>query len=96
MSKTWSHLIRFVHDGIQIYGDAIIPKGKCSDDLVNLASSGELFARPILGDDPFANGKVGQRKVAVKELLLPLRQQQVRIIRCIGLNYVKHSMSARS
>lgn len=93
MSKKWSHLIRFVHDGNEIYGDAIIPDGKSADDVVALASSDQLYARGIVSDDPFSDGRVSDTKLAVTELLSPIKREQTSVIRCIGLNYVKHGMS---
>lgn len=92
MASTWSHLIRFVNGGIEYCGDAIIPSGKSADDIVELASSGQLHAR-VLGGDPLTNGKVSTKELRVEELLSPLRKDQVPVIRCIGLNYVKHSVS---
>ena len=91
-ASKWSHLIRFVNRGIECFGDAIIPTDKSADDIVELASSGHLHARVIEGD-PLADGNVSTKELRVEELLSPLKKEQVPVIRCIGLNYVKHSMA---
>ena len=92
MASKWSHLIRFVNGGTEYFGDAIIPSGKSADDIVELALSGQLHARVIF-DEPLTDGKVSTKELLVEELLSPLKKEQVPLIRCIGLNYVKHSVS---
>lgn len=90
MPSAWKHLIRFVHGDVEKYGDAIIPTGETADGLHALASSGQLFAYEVSGD-VFANPTIGSEKLPVHCLLPPLVQGQVDCIRCIGLNYTKHS-----
>ena len=92
MTSKWSNLIRFVDRGFEYFGDAIIPIDKSADDIVELASSGQLYARVIEGD-PLTDGNVSTKELRVEELLSPLKKEQVAVIRCIGLNYVKHSMA---
>ena len=92
MASGWSHLVRFVNGGTEYSGDAILPDGKSADDIDELASSAQLQARVIEGD-PFREGKVSTKELLVEELLSPLKKEQVPIIRCISLNYVKHSRS---
>jgi hypothetical protein len=92
MASKWSHLIRFVNGGTEYFGDAIIPNGKSADDIVELTSSGQLHARVIF-DDPLTDGRVNTKELLVEEPLSPLKKEQVPVIRCFGLNYVKHSMS---
>ncbi|KAK5189019.1 hypothetical protein LTR99_011155 [Exophiala xenobiotica] len=89
MSPQWSNLIRFVSGGRDYYGDAILSSDKTADDVVDLAKSSKLRAR-VVEDDPLTVGKVSQKELLVETLLAPLTKAQVPVIRCIGLNYVKH------
>ena len=91
MASKWSYLIRFIGGGTEYYGDVIIPNGRSADDIVELASSGQLHARVVEGD-PLTDEEVSTKELLVEELLSPLKKDQVPVIRCIGLNYVKHSM----
>lgn len=58
--------------------------------LVPLASDGKLYAKELVGDDPFSL-TAGSNRLHVKELLGILTPSDVPIIRCVGLNYMKHS-----
>ena len=51
------------------------------------------MARVIEGDDIFDPEKVrvSDEVVAVKEILGPLMAEDITCIRCVGLNYAKHS-----
>jgi hypothetical protein len=95
MMAAWSHLIRFQTGQTVYYGDAVFPQGSDPTDIVSIAESGQLQARIIEGDsNPISivlAAKPGNRVVAVEKLLSPLSRDQVPIIRCIGLNYMKHS-----
>ena len=54
-----------------------------------------MKAKVIVGADPFdTTGKtvVSDEVVSVKRLLGPLARDDVPILRCVGLNYAKHSM----
>lgn len=85
---SWSRLIRFVDvAGREKLGDACV-----SDDLdlatkldANDLWATELQCSSITG--PFTRGE----KVQVKSLKPTLSPSDVPIIRCIGLNYMKHS-----
>lgn len=91
MSERWSHLIRFTHNGKQHYGNSIFPQGARPDDIATIAREGNLKAKTISGD-PFSDEYlVNDGDVTVDKLLCPLTQEQVPIIRCVGLNYMKHS-----
>jgi hypothetical protein len=90
---SWSRLIRFsTADGTIHNGEPIVTPE--TDDIGKLFKSGGLKARIIEGDDVFADdAKVTDKVVDVKTLLGPLTVEQVPIIRCVGLNYMKHSSS---
>ncbi|TQW00947.1 fumarylacetoacetate hydrolase [Cordyceps javanica] len=84
---SWSRLVRFrVADGSEKLGDLLV---KDELDLALKLQSGELQAVELQGGSPFgplARGKT----VRVQRLLPVLRRSDVPIIRCIGLNYMKH------
>jgi hypothetical protein len=88
---TWTHLIRFESEGKIYYGDAIFPDGSDPTDVVLIATAGQLKAR-VVANDPFSGDSSQPEKIVpVEKLLSPLTRAQVPIIRCIGLNYMKHS-----
>lgn len=86
---TWSRLIRFKDADGKVYnGEPIVEENE--NDVGILAQKGTLKAKIITGD-VFDNAKVTDEVVEVKTLLGPLAVEQVPIIRCVGLNYMKHS-----
>ncbi|KAL2216633.1 fumarylacetoacetate hydrolase [Thermoascus aurantiacus ATCC 26904] len=86
--SSWSRLIRFVDDeGQTRFGE---PDISDVTQLVPLASDGKLYANELVGDDPFSL-TAGSNRLHVKELLGILTPSDVPIIRCVGLNYMKHS-----
>lgn len=92
---TWTRLIRFVSatDGKTYNGEPIVNGAEV--DVAKLFKAGSLQARIITGDDIFSDdAKIADEAVDVKELLGPLTEEQVPIIRCVGLNYMKHSESS--
>lgn len=89
----WSRLIRFVAtDGRTLRGEPILPSEDF--DLGNVTEADELQAKVIIGDDIFdTTGKtfVTNEIVGVKKVLGPLAASEIPILRCVGLNYAKHS-----
>lgn len=89
----WDRLIRFVAtDGRRLRGEPIMPSE--SFDLGNTAEQTKLQAKVIAGDDIYdetGRTKVTDEIVTVQQLLGPLAQSDVDILRCVGLNYAKHS-----
>lgn len=84
----WSRLIRFVDDnGKETFGEPCIDK---YDQLNELLEKGELYAVEYSGQDPTTATQQGA-KVHVKELKDILKPTDVPIVKCIGLNYIKHS-----
>lgn len=84
----WKRLIRFVDEAGDItYGDACIQD---EDDVESLVSQGKLYASRFEGDDPFALRRTTE-KVRVARLLGVLDRKHVKVFKCIGLNYTKHS-----
>jgi hypothetical protein len=93
MKVAWERLIRFVAtDGRVLKGEPILPSEDF--DLGRVNESTKLQAKVIQGDDVYdttGETKVTDEIVTVKKLLGPLAQGDVDILRCVGLNYAKHS-----
>ena len=86
---SFSRLIRFYDQDLrEWFGE---PELENADDLWDRLQNQSLYATVFEGSSPFslASGQ-GLRK-SVKEILPILRSSDVPIIRCIGLNYIKHS-----
>jgi hypothetical protein len=97
MRVVWDRLIRFVAtDGRILRGEPILPTPEF--DLGTTTEETKLQAKIITGSDPYdttGKTKVSDEVVTVKKLLGPLAQEDVDILRCVGLNYAKHSMYSR-
>lgn len=95
MSVAWQRLIRFVAtDGRTLRGEPVLPSPDF--DLGSTTEQTGLKAKVITGDDIYDTTgatKVTDEVVTVKTLLGPLAQSDVSSVRCIGLNYISHSMS---
>ena len=95
MQLPWKRLIRFVStDGRTLRGEPILPSEDF--DLGSTTEETRLQAKVISGDDiydTFGKTKVTDEIVTVRELLGPLTPGEVPLLRCIGLNYSKHSMT---
>lgn len=93
MKVVWQRLIRFVAtDGRILRGEPILPSP--SFDIGSTTEETKLKAKIIVGDDIYdttGETKVTEEVVTVKKLLGPLAQNEVPILRCVGLNYAKHS-----
>lgn len=85
----WDRLVRFVSakDGQVRYGEPIIDG---SGDIDEQAMAGTLKVRVLAGSTALAAAPTGEED-QVKQLLGPLSQAEVPIIRCVGLNYKSHS-----
>ncbi|KAF9894107.1 hypothetical protein FE257_009080 [Aspergillus nanangensis] len=86
---SWERLIRFRDAaGTVRFGEPIIG----NDDVSLLDESvakGSLQARCLEGSDIFSLAPTSET-VTVSELLAPLSPSDVPIIKCVGLNYMKH------
>lgn len=89
----WERLIRFVAtDGRLLRGEPILPSPDF--DLGDTTAETKLKAKVITGKDIYDTTgltTVTDEVVTVKQLLGPLAQEDVPILRCVGLNYAKHS-----
>lgn len=95
MSLPWKRLIRFIAtDGRTLRGEPILPTP--TTDLGFITEEDKLQARVIEGEDIYdTTGKtrVTDETVTVRTILGPVTQEEVPILRCVGLNYAKHSKS---
>lgn len=87
----WNRLIRFVGDDNQVhYGEPIISS---ASEVTTLLDEGKLSAKELAGTSPFDCKETG-KELKVQKLLGPLVPADVPIVRCVGLNYMKHSKCA--
>ena len=93
MKTSWKRLIRFEDvEGRTLYGEPILPSADF--DVGKVKESDGLKARVMAGSDIFdTTGKtsIGDEVATVKKVLSPIKAQDVPILRCVGLNYAKHS-----
>jgi len=93
MAPTWDRLIRFIAtDGRELRGEPILPSA--GFDVGTTTEETGLKAKVIdvqNGDVFDAASRVTDEVVVVRKLLGPLTTDDVPIIRCIGLNFIKHS-----
>ncbi|KAH8693525.1 fumarylacetoacetate hydrolase family protein [Talaromyces proteolyticus] len=79
-----SRLVRFLaRDGLTYYGDAILPPGVSDISKATTARviKGDIFDRPYVTD----------QIAEVKKLLAPLAWEDIKTVRCLGLNYEQHA-----
>jgi len=95
MSLPWKRLIRFeAVDGRILRGEPVLPEDK-EIDIGFVTEADQLEAKVLVGDDIYdltGKTKLSAETVLVKKILSPLAQSDVPILRCVGLNYAKHSM----
>lgn len=94
MKLVWQRLIRFeTPDGRILRGEPILPSPEFD---IGLAEASDLLhAKVISGGDIFATDGttvVTDEIVPVNRVLGPLTQEDVPILRCVGLNYAKHGV----
>ncbi|KAK4132309.1 hypothetical protein BT67DRAFT_451102 [Trichocladium antarcticum] len=84
----FSRLVRFLaRDGRTYYGDAILPRG-----VTDIAQARQ--ARIVQGDI-FGRHNVTDRVADIRLLLAPLAPEDVRTVRCLGLNYAAHARESK-
>ena len=98
MLLPWKRLVRFVAaDGRILRGEPILPTADF--DLGFVTEQDGLQVKVLTGDDPYdvtGKTKLTDETVTVKKLLGPLTPKDVPILRCVGLNYAKHSETTTS
>lgn len=86
---SWKRLIRFEDEsGLPRFGEPCIDS---ADQLEQLLRSNDLFALELKGDDPFKL-EMTDNKIRVRKLLNIIDQGDVPVVKCVGLNYMKHGM----
>lgn len=87
---SWKRLIRFVAEDGKVYrGEPIVSEAEY-DIGKQFREGKQIKANVITGDNIFEDAKVTDETLEVKELLGPLLVNDVPIIKCVGLNYMKH------
>ncbi|KAH6619539.1 Fumarylacetoacetase-like protein [Chaetomium sp. MPI-SDFR-AT-0129] len=85
---TFTRLVRFLaRDGRTYYGDAILPRGVT--DISNARQ-----ARLVEGDI-FGRHHVTDQVIDIRTLLAPLAPEDVKTVRCLGLNYAAHAKESK-
>ena len=74
-------------DGRTYYGDAILPSG-----VTDISKAKQ--ARVVTGDI-FGKHEVTEQVADIRLLLAPLAPEDVRTVRCLGLNYTQHAQEVR-
>jgi len=89
-SSSWTRLIRFVaeEDGKVYQGEPIYPSDAGRDFDIGYKYSG-LKAKLLQGE-LYGNNSLSEETKTVKKLLSPVAKEQITLVRCVGLNYVKH------
>ena len=92
-SLAWRRLIRFkATDGRILRGEPLIDRDV---DLGFITEADQVQVRILSGDDIYdTTGKtqLTDEVAVVQTLLGPLAAGEIPILRCVGLNYAKHSM----
>ncbi|KAI9755132.1 MAG: hypothetical protein M4579_004398 [Chaenotheca gracillima] len=84
---TFSRLVRFLaRDGRTYYGDAILPTG--------VTDIGKATTARVIKGDIFGKHHVTDQVADVRLLLAPLAREDVKTVRCLGLNYEQHAKEA--
>ncbi|KAI4753592.1 hypothetical protein E4T51_13301 [Aureobasidium sp. EXF-12344] len=85
--SSFSRLIRFLaKDGKTYYGDALVPSGGGASDLTRVAQA------KVIQGTPWGQHQVTDRDV--QKLLAPLAREDIRTVRCLGLNYEQHAIES--
>ncbi|KAH6620430.1 fumarylacetoacetate hydrolase family protein-like protein [Boeremia exigua] len=92
MAPNWDRLIRFIAtDGRELRGQPILPSPDFDVGTTTEATGLKAKVISVANGDIFdAATKVTDEEATVKTLLGPVTVDEVPIIRCIGLNFIKH------
>ena len=86
----WSRLIHFESEGDTYYGE---PEIKDSKDLLKSLESGILYVTAYPGTSVLELSTTSSGRRKVTKILGLLEPKDVPIVKCVGLNYIKHSKS---
>ncbi|EMD65560.1 hypothetical protein GGP41_010436 [Bipolaris sorokiniana] len=92
MAPNWDKLIRFIAtDGRELRGQPILPSADFDIGTTTEETGLKAKVIDVKNNDIFDPAtRVTDEEVTVKKLLGPVTQDEVPIIRCIGLNFIKH------
>ncbi|KAH8639307.1 fumarylacetoacetate hydrolase family protein-like protein [Alternaria alternata] len=92
MAPNWDRLIRFIAtDGRELRGQPILPSADFDVGTTTEETGLKAKVIDVKNNDIFDSAtKVTDEEVTVKKLLGPVTVDEVPIIRCIGLNFIKH------
>ncbi|KAF1838764.1 fumarylacetoacetate hydrolase family protein-like protein [Decorospora gaudefroyi] len=92
MAPNWDRLIRFIAtDGRELRGQPILPSPDFDVGTTTEETGLKAHVIDVKNNDIFDPAtKVTDEQVTVKKLLGPVTTDEVPIIRCIGLNFIKH------
>ncbi|KAI4637444.1 hypothetical protein J4E83_000260 [Alternaria metachromatica] len=92
MAPNWDRLIRFIAtDGRELRGQPILPSPEFDVGTTTEETGLKAKVIDVKNDDIFDPATtVTDEEVTVKKLLGPVTTDEVPIIRCIGLNFIKH------
>ncbi|CAN9310122.1 unnamed protein product [Alternaria alternata] len=92
MAPNWDRLIRFIAtDGRELRGQPILPSADFDVGTTTEETGLKAKVIDVENNDIFDSAtKVTDEEVTVKKLLGPVTVDEVPIIRCIGLNFIKH------
>ncbi|KAG9187695.1 fumarylacetoacetate hydrolase family protein-like protein [Alternaria panax] len=92
MAPNWDRLIRFIAtDGRELRGQPILPSADFDVGTTTEETGLKAKVIDVKNNDIFDTAtKVTDEEVTVKKLLGPVTVDEVPIIRCIGLNFIKH------
>ncbi|KAF1841525.1 fumarylacetoacetate hydrolase family protein-like protein [Cucurbitaria berberidis CBS 394.84] len=92
MAPNWDRLIRFIAtDGRELRGEPILPSADFDVGTTTEETGLKAKVIDVADGDVFSPAtKVTDETVTVKKLLGPVTTDEVPIIRCIGLNFIKH------
>ena len=92
-ATSWKRLIRFVAENGKIYlGEPIAP---LSEDIGESYKLGKTLKARVIEGNIFTEAVVTDKVLTVKKLLGPLTEADVPIVKCVGLNYMKHILEAK-
>ena len=94
MSLAWRKLIRFEADDGRILRGEPISQNNASVDLGLVTAEDKIQAKVLIGEDIYDTTGITHltdETVTVAKVLGPLTAAEVPVLRCVGLNYAKHS-----
>ena len=96
MSIAWKKLMRFQSDDGRILRGQPVSQNDAPVDLGLVTAENKIQAKVLVGEDIYDTTGITHltnETVTVAKMLGPLTPNDVPILRCVGLNYAKHSLS---